>query len=386
VRKPINVLYYPDFTLDPATLKRAILLFDELHIMDRPSFSFGGRGRSNFGMVGAPSPLRQLEQNFREEGMPLYVHGAPGGRMVEEDYVEVRADVNDPEFLRRFQQGLRDSPAFRRLIVPPGNYGPVGNQDNVVNAHLQVHLSTAFADHSSAITLSEDPQIQQFRHSTPHERAKALVNDALTCASKLNLALSIAAKHDHQPLADASPFGNLLGAKYARAIAAAKWVTPKIPLADISFAILDELIPPERLAQMSFREVIEFRKSSTAAREHFLEHVAALQVKVGEMPDDGDYQAEIEKISTTEIVPAARDFRNKVAGINEGFVAHLATGFVTFLGGSSAIQLFAGVSLPALLALAAAGAVVVGKGAIEAAEKERAVLRESSLSSILSLD
>jgi hypothetical protein len=186
-------------------------------------------------------------------------------------------------------------------------------------------------------------------------------------------------------MADASPFGNLLGAKYARAMAAADQVAPRIPVTDLSFSILDELIPAERLKSMSFPEVIKYRKSSADAREHFLEHVAALQVKTGEIPEDGNYQAEIEKIITTEIVPAARDFRNKVTGINEGFVAHLATGLVTFLGGSSAMQIFAGLPWSALLALAA-GAAVVGKGAIDAAAKERATYRESSLSYILSLD
>lgn len=385
MRKPINVLYYPNSTIDPTTLKRAILLFDEFHITDNPSFSFGGGGKSNFGMVGSDSPLRQVERSFRDEGVPLYVHSAPGGRISEEDYATVCADVNDLEFLRRFQQGLNDSPAFRGSIVPTGNYGPVGNQNDVIEAFLDIDLSTAFSDHGSPMGLSEDPQIQQFRHSTPHERAKAFVNEAIMCATRLNLALAISARYDHQPMADASPFGNLLGAKYARAMAAADQVAPRIPVTDLSFSILDELIPPERLKSMSFPEVIKYRKSSADAREHFLEHVAALQVKAGEIPEDGNYQAEIEKIITTEIVPAARDFRNKVTGINEGFVAHLATGLVTFLGGSSAMQIFAGLPWSALLALAA-GAAVVGKGAIDAAAKERATYRESSLSYILSLD
>jgi len=386
MRQPINALYYPDFTLNEITLKRAILLFDELHIMDRPSFSFGGYKKSNFGMIGAASPLRQYEQAFRDAGMPLYVHGAPGGRMAEEDYAEVCADVDDPEFLRRFQQGLKDSTAFRNIIIQPGNYGEVGNQDDVARTLLEVDLSTAFADHGTAIALSEDAKIQQFRYSTPQEKAKALVNDALVCVSKLNLALNIGAKHGHQPIADASPFGSLLGAKYARAMAAATQVAPKIPVADLSFAILDELMPADRLAEINFGKVLDYRKSSAAAREHFLEHIAALQSKADEVPEDGDYQAIIGKIITTEIVPAARDFKNKMAGVNDGLIAHAAAGALGFIGSSSAVQIFAGVSWPTLMALAAAGAVVVGKGAIEAIVKDRAARRESSLSYILSLD
>jgi hypothetical protein len=42
MRDRINAFYYPEFAMEGATLKRAILLFDELHVMDRPSFSFGG--------------------------------------------------------------------------------------------------------------------------------------------------------------------------------------------------------------------------------------------------------------------------------------------------------------------------------------------------------
>src|ERR1700736_5982527 len=106
----INVLYYPDFFAAEPTLKKAILLFDELHFMDRPSFSFA-RGQS--GLIGAPSPLRNSEALFRDKGVPLYVHPAPGGPTPDELYEQIKADLDDMEFLRRFQLGLKTSPAFR---------------------------------------------------------------------------------------------------------------------------------------------------------------------------------------------------------------------------------------------------------------------------------
>jgi hypothetical protein len=64
-RERIRVFYYPDMFVDYATVKKAVLFFDELHFMDRPSFSFN---RGAFGLVGASSPLRQVERAFREEG------------------------------------------------------------------------------------------------------------------------------------------------------------------------------------------------------------------------------------------------------------------------------------------------------------------------------
>jgi hypothetical protein len=386
MRDRINALYYPDYVPNLATLKRAILLFDELHVMDRPSFSFGGPKTSNFGMIGADSPLRQYEQAFRNEGMPLYVQAAPGGRVSEEYYAEVSADLNDLEYLRRFQQGIAKSETFRRFQIPNANYGAVGNQDDVVSCVLGLDLSTAFLEHGTPIALLEDKAIQLFEYSTPLARTKNFVNEALVCAIKLNLALRIGAKYGHQPLADAVPYGELLGAKYARAIKAAESVSPAIPFTDMTFAVFDELMPLERLNKLSMADVLRYRKESTEAREHFLEHMAAIHAQMGKVEDSGDYQAAIEKILVTEIRPAARDFQNSLTKIDDGFVAAIAKGGFAALGGSSLVQLFGDLSWPTILSLAGAGAAYVGKAAVDAYFAERATLRESSISYILSLD
>src|SRR5579859_3867867 len=54
MRDKLSVLYYPDSWIEYNTLIKCILLFDEIHFMDRPSFMFNGR----YGMVGCASPLR----------------------------------------------------------------------------------------------------------------------------------------------------------------------------------------------------------------------------------------------------------------------------------------------------------------------------------------
>src|SRR2546422_10698276 len=47
MRDKITALYYPDFQSDPVTLIKAILLFDEIHYMDRPSFTFYLKGTND---------------------------------------------------------------------------------------------------------------------------------------------------------------------------------------------------------------------------------------------------------------------------------------------------------------------------------------------------
>jgi hypothetical protein len=40
LRDKLRALYYPDFWFDYTTFIKSILLFDEIHIMDRPSLTF----------------------------------------------------------------------------------------------------------------------------------------------------------------------------------------------------------------------------------------------------------------------------------------------------------------------------------------------------------
>src|SRR5690242_7277015 len=89
-RAKINALYYPDMDVDQTTLKKAILLFDEIHFIDRPSFTFP----NNFGTIGASSSLRQYEHSFRDAGVPLYVHDVQGGRLPNNFLEQVFADIN----------------------------------------------------------------------------------------------------------------------------------------------------------------------------------------------------------------------------------------------------------------------------------------------------
>lgn len=380
-RDPIRILYYPDFWVDFNTLKKAILLFDELHFMDRPSFTF-----RNFGTIAAASPLRQYEASFRDNGVPLFVHSPQDGPVYGDFYERVKADVNDLEFLKRFQNGLRDSVTFRNLQIARGNYGAAGDQDDVAQGLLSVDLANDLRTHESPIALFEDKSIRPFDHSTPTGRAKNLVSDAVICSAKINFALNAGTRSGFFPLADAKPYGDLLGAKYARAAKALAPAADKLQLTDISFAIFDELVPTPVLAPMNLGEVIEYRKASTVAREEFLEHLNAIQAQQTAVGADGDYVGAIDKLITTEIRPAVTTFKNKLRAINEGLWASVAKGAVGALGGGSFVSIFVDLSWSRILALSAAALAYVVQAQIDVIVAERAAKRECSMSYLLSLD
>lgn len=193
-------------------------------------------------------------------------------------------------------------------------------------------------------------------------------------------------KEGFSPLADANPYGDLLGAKYARAINALQPAKNNIQVTDLSFAIFDELLLTERLKQLRPIDVIRYRKSSEKAREQFLEHLGAIQAKQASIGVDGDYAGAIEKLITTEIKPAVQTFKNKLTTIDDSLFGAIAKGIIGAVGGSSGVALFGDLSWPKILLLTSAASAYVANATIDAILAERAVKRDCSLSYILSLD
>jgi hypothetical protein len=217
--------------------------------------------------------------------------------------------------------------------------------------------------------------------SMPLGRAKDLIFQAVVCSAKLNFALSIGSAEGFFPLADASPYGDLLGAKYARAINALE-PKNKLQITDLSFAIFDELVSEGRLTQLSLRDVIGYRKASQKAREEFLDHLSVIQTKQALIGSDGDYVGAISNLIETEIRPAVRSFKNKLQVIDEALVGSFAKGAVGALAG---LTIFGDLSWPKIIGITGTAVGYVTNAAIDACLAERAVKRECSISYILSL-
>jgi hypothetical protein len=181
--------------------------------------------------------------------------------------------------------------------------------------------------------------------------------------------------------------------KYSRAVGASSLVGGQILATDLSLAIFDELVPAESLEKLTFGEAIKYRKESDSAREAFLEHLLVLQTKLGQVPRDGDYTASITKVITTEVRPAAREFRDKLDSIYEKLFGKIAGAAVTaagsavaWAGSSAAVQVLGDITWQKLLSLAVAASAYVAPKAIDSLVETRAVSRECALSYLLDLE
>ena len=383
MRDTLRALYYPDFWVQGPTIKKSILLFDEIHFMDRPSFMFGSGGHGSIGMVGASSPMRQYEQSFRDEGVPLYVHEAPGGRLPGELLKAVEADLSDTTFMAKFQEGLQSSPHFHGLHIVPGNYGNGETHETIFQKIAAVDLHNS----PSALEVFNNRDMHPFDYTTRDGLLKVLATDAAFCSVKMNFALSVGAQEGFAPLADASPYTNLLSSKYSRAVASASAAGGRtIAATDLSLAILDELVPAEILSQMTIGDTIKYRKESESARDAFLEHLLALQAKLGQIALDADYGATIDKIITTEIRPAAREFRNALDTICDKLFGKIKAAAILAATSPAVVQIFGDMTLEKLsLAVMPAAGYAIGE-TIGALAEVRAASRDCALSYLLDLE
>lgn len=388
MRDRLRAFYYPDFWVEYVTLIKSILVFDEIHFMDRPSFSFYfGPNSQGFVTVGAASPIRQHEAWFRSEGVPLYVHDAPTSGMTGDLYEAVRADISDKVFLRRFQVGLRSSDHFLNLYIPAANYGNGETQKTIAEKLVRIDLNR----YDSALDVFCDPKLLPFEFSTEEHCVKGLVSQAMTCSARMNFALTLGSREGFSPLADMAPFNELVKAKYSRAVSAASGKSElRVPATDLSLAIMDELVRPEVLHALSVGNAIAIRKDSEKAREAFLERLVALQAKLDSIPGDGDYSQAIKKLIDVEIRPAAREFQNRLTSVTDKIVGSLALGAVGGLVGSGAsatiAQIFGGLSWPALLSFAGATGIYLAKQAADAVIETRKARRDCAISYLLDLD
>lgn len=116
----MKLLYIGTELCPPDTLQRLMVLADEICFLDRPSVMFDD---GQWGTIGHDTPMRRFTTG--SETIKFSCFRSPTTAEAGEVYQHyARADVLNPEFVRAFLDGLRDSVAFsNRYVQPQGNYG-----------------------------------------------------------------------------------------------------------------------------------------------------------------------------------------------------------------------------------------------------------------------
>jgi hypothetical protein len=113
----MRIVYSGGTICDLQTLKRLVLIADEIGFMDRPSVTFKG-----WGTVGSQSEIRQIKMD--DAPIKISVHAPPSGPVNQLYQNYIAADLNNVHFVETFLEGLKNDIAFQELFVQlKANYG-----------------------------------------------------------------------------------------------------------------------------------------------------------------------------------------------------------------------------------------------------------------------
>lgn len=382
----MKLLYLGTELCPPETLQRLMVLADEICFLDRPSVMPIGQ----WGTVGYANPMRQFSTGSKAVKFSAFKapDGSEAGGLYE---FYANADVMNPDFVRVFLDGIRDSEKFAsKYLQPAGNYG-----NGVTGTQLRQRLVMDQSLYQASFDLSakQHPSIM-YQTETPEGR-KAVVKTLLVDASiGITGALLMADELDAIPIADDNVHPQLLALRVSNQ----KYVggiTSLAPFLGLQFA--RAVIPDQVLKCLEFKDIISYREKSQDIYAAWNIEISSAAAKIGDADLRNPADA-VQKIIATDLLPKIKDYENEMASVRDKLFGDmlksvvswelptLTIGYVAHLGFTGALEAFA----TAANAGAIAGAVAAGARAtvphlVDYVNSRRAATRKHAVSYLLGL-
>src|SRR5690349_1581557 len=113
----MKLLFTGESFCSETSLKRLLLVAEDLRFLDRPSVTF-----ENWGTIGAHSVARRINPNVS----PIYIdaESPPAGPASHLYEPYILADINNAEFCQLVLNGFSTNDQFaHKLVQPKANYG-----------------------------------------------------------------------------------------------------------------------------------------------------------------------------------------------------------------------------------------------------------------------
>jgi hypothetical protein len=415
----LKALYYPYARCtNQNTLKRAILLFDEVWLIDPTSQTM--RESLLADQRSLPRQIVEEWKNIQDAyGMLIEKHIVrlydPEQLILSNDHLlsgTLQADLDDDEVWKLCTvSGTPPVWSMLRRKIPPSAFGFLNSQ-----TPARVTLSTEaareffykgsvhppekktrlfqspldpsperekltryrFYDDKVAWALDTladtGPYVQEVRtgiHGTK-ELAKLAPEREFSCtfpfthgsSLALNEALLVADALDLIPFTDSVLHHQLLLLKYQRSLKNLSTLNPRVlsgipplhpeKLRRVAFTLFDTLIPEPLLEKISFADAVKYRAASKPSFERLKLYIAELTAHIESEIWDEQFEVEVQKIVYEKILPEARKTEEEALAVYEQLFGSLAKKAVTILTPTTAASIFAGLSIPQLLLVGSA--------------------------------
>jgi len=301
----MKLLYTGSPTCNPATLKRLLIIADEIAFMDRPSVSFGGSnlgGGKQWGTIETQSYYRNYIHLFENTPVRISAHMPPFGFEGRELYSEyVQADLDNLEFRRIFLKGLSTNKLFAEKFIPKGEQmiALLTRDSELAVAHLG-HVGLEFEE-------------KPFRMDTLDGRRDWLRMNLATVSIVLTGAMIVSDQIGFPPVTDDPFLAQLLASRLSNQA----YLGDTTPATSwLGLEIARAVIPDEALLKLSIDDILEYREKAKDAYQAWSVEITRFANKA-DLTSLQEFSTDLPKLIATEMAPRLIEYRNEMKAITD---------------------------------------------------------------------
>jgi hypothetical protein len=437
----LRALYFPySRCANEITLKRCVLLFDELGFVDPTSPEMRealitDKREIPQGIIADWSAVRDHYGLLMDRGIIKFYDPEP--IIQKHDKLlgaALKADLNDDAVWKLCTTpGTPSTWSVLRRKVPSSAFeflnSQVGPRINYGTARAKAFFHQEFlewpnlsnsefkSDHSpfDANELGEERAdwyryifhdrkvaIERDRYGKKASIRKRLQDVELSCnfpfthgsSLAVNTALLLADSEGLVPFTDSALHHEMLSLIYRRATTTLTSSSPPIfgvkrldarKLSRVALTLLDIMVPDETIESLSISQCLKYRNESAEAFRRLKNLIGELTSQLEAEPMTDEFENEMRKIVYQKVIPEAQKARDKGIEVYEKLFGKLANRVAAAVTPTLGASIFAGLSSPVMLAVAGAAAFgAVLPDLVDTLLEER-TMRRNSLSYLLKL-
>ncbi len=365
----MKVLYSGGTICGLQTLRRLVLIADEIGFMDRPSVTF-----HDWGTIGRSSEFRRF--NTKDAPITFTVHESPSGPANELYGAYISADLKNPAFIGTFLEGLANDEIFRtRFIQLKANYATGLTGQQVLNA-LLVDRTLASADLTSPV--NGKLMFQVDNEEARRETLKVLLVEA---SIHITNAVVISEASGLVPVSDDPYFCRLISMRAgdSRYVGQHPTLSPYL-----GYAIASSVIPEEALSKLKIQDIFEYRRSAKDAYTAWNAEIDRLAARITDIEPD-KVEKEIPRIINEEIQPKLIEYRNEMKSARDVLFGDLIKRVVSWEMPTLSVAYLASLDLTSALAAFAGALAPAVPAVVDYFVKRRDVHRRNSMAYLIGL-
>ena len=366
----MKLLYGDNLVCGDSTMKRLMVIADEIGFMDRPAIGPAATG-GHWGLVGTQTPIRRFIPQFSTEAVRLTAFAPPPGLPERAFTSYVEADFRNSEFVTAIINGLRHDAFAEKLVQLHGQYGDGRTGEAIRQALLGDPALTG---------IHLTPEVDErriFQIETPEGRLNTLKYIGIELSVRLTLTMLVSEHNGVPPVSDDEIFARLLAMRSSSGI----YVGGSAPLAPyLGFEVVKAVIPDAVLQQLQYADIIEYRRKTKDAYEAWNTEIGRFAAKMDDIDFD-QARHSIPKLIAEELMPKVVEYKNEMESVRDTLFGSLVKNVATMPVPSAALAYFyAGNLGHAVLAFLGVAAPLVVPPVVAYVSGARATNRKHAMS------